>query len=90
MAEARTSGEPVFILSQNTTAKPTIELVSVEKNCPDHMIMNVLFQLFINVIYSDRKSCVLNKPVCVCDLLYIKQMYVKMDFALIKIKDCEE
>jgi len=56
MAVASTSAEPVLMLSQNTTAKPTIELLSIEKNCPDHMIANVLFQLVMNYFYRDDET----------------------------------
>lgn len=46
--QASTSADLVSMLSQKTTAYPTIELLSVEISCPVQIIPNTLFQSFID------------------------------------------
>jgi hypothetical protein len=47
VANARTSADLVSMLSQKTTAYPIMELLSVEKSCPVHIIAKTFFQLDI-------------------------------------------
>ena len=50
VAKAKVSADLVSKVSHKIMAKLTSELVSMEKNCPVHIIANTFFQLFM-VIY---------------------------------------
>ena len=47
VANESTSAEPVSRLIHRTMANWAIELLRIENNCPDHIMINFFFQLFI-------------------------------------------
>lgn len=59
VAKASVPADLVSKVSHKMIAKLTRELVSMEKNCPVHIIANTFFQLFIVVfilIFKVRKT----------------------------------
>ena len=52
VAKAKVSADLVSKVSHKMMAKLTSELVSMEKNCPVHIIANTFFQLFMVILYQ--------------------------------------
>ena len=52
VANAKVSADLVSKVSHKMMAKLTRELVSMEKNCPVHIIANTFFQLFMVILYQ--------------------------------------
>ena len=52
VAKAKVSADLVSKVSHKMMAKLTRELVSMEKNCPVHIIANTFFQLFMVILYQ--------------------------------------